>query len=400
MNIHEYQAKNILKNFNIKVPDGAIAYTPIEARAVADRVSLRGPWVLKAQIQSGAREKGYFLDKSAGEAGGVRIVKSKRVIKREAASMLGKTLVTIQTGPKGKKVNKIYVEAFQKVKRIFYAAVTINRINSALTLLIADVKDGNILKLALNDPAAILRLPLSLNGTANPEHVKTIMEFLKLPQRCAKHLNEFIGGLQKAFWELDASMIEINPAGVDSKGQIYALDAKISFDDNAIYRHPEIMKLKDECEIGERELQASRYKFSYHEFDGAVGCIVNGDGIALSVFDLLREHGSGAACFINVKGGVDKDKITAGIKLIMTNPRVEGILLNILGGFVRCNLIADGIVAAASEVGLNVPFVVRFEGTNKDMAREILNNSHLPIIWADSMEDAVTSLLDAMKEAC
>ena len=400
MNIHEYQAKNILKNFNIKVPDGAIAYTPIEARAVADRVSLRGPWVLKAQIQSGAREKGYFLDKSAGEAGGVRIVKSKRVIKREAASMLGKTLVTIQTGPKGKKVNKIYVEAFQKVNRIFYAAVTINRINSALTLLIADVKDGNILKLALNDPAAILRLPLSLNGTANPEHVKTIMEFLKLPQRCAKHLNEFIGGLQKAFWELDASMIEINPAGVDSKGQIYALDAKISFDDNAIYRHPEIMKLKDECEIGERELQASRYKFSYHEFDGAVGCIVNGDGIALSVFDLLREHGSGAACFINVKGGVDKDKITAGIKLIMTNPRVEGILLNILGGFVRCNLIADGIVAAASEVGLNVPFVVRFEGTNKDMAREILNNSHLPIIWADSMEDAVTSLLDAMKEAC
>lgn len=400
MNIHEYQAKNILKKYNIKVPAGAIAYTPLEARAVADKVSAHGPWVLKAQIQSGAREKGYFLDKSAGDAGGVRIINSKRSIKKETDAMLGKTLVTIQTGPQGKKVNKVYVEAFQKVNHIFYAAVTVNRIDSSLMLLIADVKDGNILKLALNKPSAILRLPLALDVSASPEQIAKVLKFLKLPQRCSKSLGEFIKGLQKAFWDLDASMIEINPAGVDAKGQIYALDAKISFDDNALYRHPEIIKLKDECEIEERELQASRYKFSYHEFDGAVGCIVNGDGIALSAFDLLREQGSGAACFINVKGGVDKDKITAGIKLIMTNPRVEGILLNILGGFVRCNLIADGIVAAASEVGLNVPFVVRFEGTNKDMAREILDNSHLPVIWADSMEEAVSSLLSAMKEAC
>ncbi len=400
MNIHEYQAKEILRNYQIKVPNGAIAYTPIEALTVAGKISAHGPWVLKAQIQSGAREKGYFLGKPAELGGGVRVVKSLQRVKKEAADMLGGTLVTIQTGPAGKRVNKIYVEAFQKVSHIFYAAVTVNRLNSTLTLLIADIADGDILKVALNNPKAILRLPLSLDGKSAPEQIEKIMTFLKLPRRCVNSLSGFISGLQKAFWQMDASMIEINPAGVDAKGNIYALDAKISFDDNALYRHPEIAKLKDECEIEERELRASRYKFSYHEFDGAVGCIVNGDGLALSVFDLLREQGSGAACFINVKGGVDKDKITAGIKLIMTNPRVEGILLNILGGFVRCNLIADGIVAAASEVGLNVPFVVRFEGTNKDMAKEILGNSHLPVIWADTMEEAVTALLREMKEVC
>lgn len=398
MNIHEYQAKQILKDYRINIPAGIIAYTPQEARAVADKVSAKGPWVLKAQIQSGAREKGYFLGQNSSNFGGVRIIKSKRSIKKAAADMLGKTLVTVQTGPQGKKVNKIYVEAFHKVNHIFYAAVTIDRVNSALTLLVADVKDGNILKVALNNPKAILHLPLSLDGKTAPHQIETVREFLKLPQRCSHSLGVFISGLQKAFWQLDATMVEINPAGVDSKGEVYALDAKISFDDNALYRHPDIAKLKDECEISERELQASRYKFSYHEFDGAVGCIVNGDGVALSAFDLLRDHESGAACFINVKGGVDKDKIAAGIKLIMTNPRVEGILLNILGGFVRCNLIADGIVSAASEVGLNVPFVVRFEGTNKDMAKEILDNSHLPVIWADTMEDAVVALLQKMEE--
>lgn len=399
MNIHEYQAKKILERFGIKIPAGQVAYTPKEAREVADKVSKRGPWVLKAQIQSGARKSGFFLEKQAGPAGGIRLIKNRRSIAAETEQMLGNTLVTIQTGPQGKVVNKVYVEAFQKVSRSFYLGLTINRITAELVLLAANISDGDIIKMVLNHPDEILHLPLNTIGTTSEQQIQHIMEFLKLPKRAKSHLEKLISGLHKAFLEFDASMIEINPVGVTSSGELFALDAKISLDDNALFRHPDIINLKDESDLDERKLQAKRYKFTYHDFDGSVGCIVNGDGLALSAMDLLKERGSGAACFINVKGGVDKDKIANGIKIIMTNPRVEGILLNILGGFVRCNLIADGIVAAASEAGLNVPMVVRFEGTNKDMAREILNNSHLPVIWAENQEDAVDKLLKNMEEA-
>lgn len=397
MNIHEYQAKKILADFGIKIPAGQVAYTPKEAVVAAGNVSKTGPWALKAQIQSGARQSGYFLEKESGDGGGIRIVSSKRRIAKQAQQMLGKTLVTIQSGALGKKVNKIYIEAFQKVKHIFYMAITIDRIAAEMVLLAANVSDGDILSLAINHPDKILHLPLSNDDSIAPEQIDELKKFLHLPRKAEKNLQNFVCGLQKVFWDLDASMIEINPVGVDSLGEIWALDAKISFDDNALFRHPEIAALKDESSIPELELQANRYKFTYHEFDGSVGCVVNGEGIALSAMDLLEEKGSGAACFINVKGGVDKDKIANGIKIIMTNPRVEGILLNILGGFVRCNLIADGIISAASEVGLNVPMVIRFEGTNKDIAKEILDNSHLPIIWAETLEDAVDKLLAEME---
>ena len=327
------------------------------------------------------------------------VVYKRSEIAAVAEQMLGNTLVTIQTGPRGKKVNKIYVEAFQKVKANFYLGLTVNRITAELVLLVADVPDGNIIKVALNHPDDILHLSLSTSDSVSASQIQNIMDFLKLPRRLAHHLEKLVNGLHRAFLDLDATMIEINPVGVLPGGELCALDAKISLDDNALFRHQNIAVLRDDSDLGERELQAQRYKFTYHEFDGTVGCIVNGDGVALSVMDLLKDHGSGAACFINVKGGVDKDKIANGIKLIMTNPRVEGILLNILGGFVRCNLIADGIIAAASEAGLNVPMVIRFEGTNKDMAREILNNSHLPVVWADTQEDAVEQLLKLMREA-
>ena len=399
MNIHEYQAKKILNQYGIKIPKGKIAYTPNEAKSIAEQVSSRGPWVLKAQIQSGARRKGYFLEKKAGKEGGIRIVKSKRHIFAVTKQMLGSTLVTMQTGPWGKKVSRIYVEAFSKVEDCFYMAVAINRVKAELTLLVAKVKDSDILKVALNHAEKILKIKLDISGNTRPEQVHEVMDFLRLPSRAAKHLENLINGLHSAFLEKDCSMIEINPVGVMKNGELIALDAKISFDDNALYRHLDIQNLKDDCEISSRELQASRYKFNYSEFDGSVGCIVNGDGLALAVMDLLRDKNIGTACFINVKGGVDKDKIASGIKIIMTNPRVEGILLNILGGFLRCNLIADGIVAAASEVGLNVPMVVRFEGTNKDLAKEILQNSRLPVIWADTMEESVDKLTKAMEEA-
>ena len=399
MNIHEYQAKKIFENFGIKIPQGQIAYTPQEALLAAKNVSKKGPWVLKAQIQSGARHSGYFLENNAGNISGVQIVYKRSEIAAVAEQMLGNTLVTIQTGPRGKKVNKIYVEAFQKVKANFYLGLTVNRITAELVLLVADVPDGNIIKVALNHPDDILHLSLSTTDSVSASQIQNIMDFLKLPRRLAHHLEKLVNGLHRAFLDLDATMIEINPVGVLPGGELCALDAKISLDDNALFRHQNIAVLRDDSDLGERELQAQRYKFTYHEFDGTVGCIVNGDGVALSVMDLLKDHGSGAACFINVKGGVDKDKIANGITLIMTNPRVEGILLNILGGFVRCNLIADGIIAAASEAGLNVPMVIRFEGTNKDMAREILNNSHLPVVWADTQEDAVEQLLKLMREA-
>ena len=399
MNIHEYQAKKILSRYGIKVPRGGIAYTPNEAKKVASRVSLRGPWMLKAQIQSGARNKGYFLEKSAGHRGGIRLIKSRRDIINQAQQMLGSTLVTVQTGPKGKLVSRLYVEAFNKVERIFYAGVAVERVNASLTLLVAPIKDEEITNLAINEPDKILRIPLDLEGETTPAQVQRVMDFLKLPTKSARSLETFINGLHRVFLDYDATMIEINPVGVQKNGELIALDAKISFDDNALYRHADISRLQDDYEASDRELQAAKYRFNYSEFDGSIGCIVNGDGIALAAMDMLRKKGVGTACFLNVKGGVDKDKIASGIKIIMTNPRVEGILINILGGFLRCNLIADGIISAASEVGLNVPLVVRFEGTNKDEAKEILQKSKLPIIMAETMEEAVNLLVKAVEES-
>ncbi len=399
MNIHEYQAKKILQEYGIKIPKGKIAYTPNEAKKAAAEVSPKGPWMVKAQIQSGARNRGYFIEKDAGSEGGIRLVKSRRNIASQAEEMLGSTLVTMQTGPAGKKVSRVYVEAFNEVERYFYIALAVNRVKAELTLLIAVVKDHDILKLALSRPEDILRISLSIGQEVDKDKVTQVIKFLKLKPRSAKYLAKMINSLHQVFMEKDASMIEINPVGVMKNGELVALDAKISFDDNALFRHPDLAKLKDDCEVSERELQAAKYRFTYSEFEGSVGCIVNGDGLALAAMDLLREKGIGTACFINVKGGVDKDKIASGIKIIMTNPRVEGILLNILGGFLRCDLIADGIVSAASEVGLNVPMVVRFEGTNKEKAKEILYTSRLPIIWADSMEDSVDKLAQALEEA-
>ena len=398
MNIHEYQAKKILNKYGITIPKGGIAYTPNEAKRVASAVSFRGPWVLKAQIQSGARKSGYFLEAKAGRKGGIRMIKSRRDIIKNAEQMLGSTLVTMQTGPKGKQVGRIYVEAFNKVKKVFYAGLVIDRMIPALTLLVAETADKDISDIAINEPEKILKIQLSLHKNVAPKQIQQVLEFLKLSPRSAKSLETFINGLHQAFIENDATMIEINPVGVLANGGLIALDAKISFDDNALYRHKDIKMLQDDYEENERELQAAKYRFSYSEFDGSIGCIVNGNGMDMVVMDILHTKGMGVACSLDVKGGVDKDKIASGIKIIMTNPRVEGILINILGGFLRCNLIAEGIIAAASEVGLNVPLVVRFEGTNKDEAKEILKHSKLPIIIADEMEEAADALINAVEE--
>ena len=271
MNIHEYQAKRILSQYGIKIPKGGVAYTPTEAKKVASRASSKGPWMLKAQIQSGARSTGYFLEKSAGHRGGIRLVKSRKEIVKQAEEMLGSTLVTVQTGPKGKPVSRLYVEAYTRVGQIFYAGVAVERVSAALTLLVAPIKDEEITNLAINHPEKILRVPLDLEGETTKEQVKEVMEFLKLPPRSAKSLERFINGLHRVFLDYDAQMIEINPVGVQRNGELVALDAKISFDDNALYRHGDISRLRDDYETSERELQAAKYKFNYSEFDGSIG---------------------------------------------------------------------------------------------------------------------------------
>ena len=399
MNIHEYQAKKILTPYGINIPKGRIAYTVAEAKKAALEVLPGGPWMLKAQIQSGARNKGYFLEAPQNKKSGIRLVKSRRHIMAEAGEMLGNTLVTPQTGPKGKLVSKIYVEACQKVKKVFYAGLVIDRLNANVTLMVAETSEDNIEEIALTRPERILRETLDLQKGPTAHQIRKILDFLCLNSKSAKSLRSFIRGLHKAFMELDATMIEINPVGVMKNGELIALDAKISFDDNALFRHKDIQELKDDYEDEDRRLQAAKYNFEYNEFDGSVGIIVNGDGVALSAMDLLKRQNAEAACFLNVKGGVDKDKIASGIKIIMTNPRVEGILINIIGGFLRCNLIAEGILAAAAEVGLNVPLVVRFEGTNKDEAKDILEQSKLPLIIAENVNEAVEKLLQAMEES-
>ncbi len=401
MNIHEYQAKKILSRYGVTIPRGKIAYTPNEAKNAALHVSLRGPWMLKAQIQSGAREKGHFIEEKAGKGGGIRLIHRRRDIVAEAEKMLGSTLQTLQTGPKGKTVGRIYVEAFAKVRAKFYAGLVIDRVTPALTLLVCKLDERqDIMATAVNRPDKILRLKLDLERGARKTQIEEVRRYLDLPERSFHFLREFIKGMYKAFIDYDATMIEINPAGVTRRGRIVALDAKMSFDNNALYRHPDIALLQDEYESEEREIKAAKFGFQYRDFDdGSIGCIVNGDGIALTAMDLIRRNGLDTSCFLNVKGGVDKDKIAAGIKIIMTNPKVEGILINILGGFLRCNLLAEGIVAAASEVGLNVPLVVRFEGINKDEAKDILHNAKLPIIVAYDMEDSIDKLVRAVKES-
>ena len=398
MNIHEYQAKQILVQHGINVPDGAIAYTPAEAKRVAQQISSRGPWMLKAQIQAGARNDGYFLGHSAGQKGGVRKITQISNISYEAAQMLNNTLVTEQTGTQGRLVSKVYVETFKSVKRFFYVGMVINSVVPAVTILVSDVINQDMLKVPSEFLERILHIDLAYGETITDKQIVKILDFLSLDKKHLDSFSDFFSKLHRTFLELDAQMIEINPAGVMKNREIIALDAKINFDDNALFRHPEIARMQDDYEEDPRVLRALRYGFQYQEYEGNVGCIVNGDDLALECMDIVKSKGLSTACSLNIRGGVDKDSIAEGIKIIMTNPRVEGILINILGGFLRCNLIADGILAATQEVGLNMPLIVRLEGTNKEEAQTILRQSNLPIVFADDTDDAVKKLQISMEE--
>lgn len=398
MNIHEYQAKKVLAQYGINVPKGAVAYTPAEAKRVAQQLSSRGPWMLKAQIQSGARTSGHFVSHDAGGRGGVRQVTQIANVSYETAQMLNNVLVTKQTGEKGKRVNKVYVETYKEVKRVFYAGMIIDSSIPAITLLISDVINEDTIKSVRFDNKNLLRMNLKYDSGISDEQIFEILDFLSLDKEYLRSFHDFLGKLLFTFINLDAQMIEINPVGVCPDKKLIALDAKITFDDNALFRHPDIVLMRDDSEQDERELKAERFGFQYQEFSGSVGCIVNGGSLTLEAMDIIKSKGQDLACSLNVKGGVDKDKIAAGIKIIMTNPRVEGVFINILGGFLRCDLIADGILAATQDVGLSFPIVVRFEGTNKDEAKAILEHSKLPIIFADTPKEAIEKLLEQMEE--
>ncbi|MBR6408703.1 MAG: succinate--CoA ligase subunit beta [Alphaproteobacteria bacterium] len=398
MNIHEYQAKKLLSQFKTNVPQGKVAYTPLEAKKNALLLSDKGPWVLKAQIQAGARAKGHFLDQDDQNLSGIMFIKNRKDLITVSQKMLGHTLVTPQTGPKGKLVSKIYVETFSPAKQLFYLSFVINRIEACITLLVANETD-NILDLAQKESGLILKINLDINERIKKSDVMRVLSFLNLPENLFDDLKTFLQNLYKAFICLDATMLEINPVGITKDNRFIALDAKISFDDNALFRHQDVVFMHDDYEVGENVLRASKCGFKYREFeDGNIGLIVNGDGLALAVHDYLKQMNQKTACYLNIKGGVDEDKIAQSLKIMMTNPKVEGIIINILGGFLRCDLVADGIISAVSEIGLNIPLVARFEGTNKETAKEILEKHHFNFLTADSLQEAALKLTHAMKE--
>ena len=400
MNIHEYQAKKIFKQFGINVPCGLVAYTPTEAKYAAETVSEFGPWVVKAQIQAGSRDVGKFSDKRAGRKGGIRLSKTLDEVFDNADEMLENLLVTNQTGAKGRLVSRVYIEEYIKTIRKFYLGLVVDWVSASVFLLVAPVSDkddDDIVKLAIESPETILKINLGLQKEINTEQLTQIVSFMNMQIELSE-LKTFLNRMLKLFYTYDATLLEINPIGIAKSGKIWALDAKIVFDENALYRHPEIRKLSDDSEIEERELIASKFGFQYKELESGMGIIVNGDGLALNTINQAKNMGINTACFLNLKGGVDRDKISASIKLIMTNPRVDGIFINILGGFSRCNLIADGIITVADDLGLNIPIVARFEGTNKDDATDILMKSGLPLSIAEDTTQGLQLLKEAIAE--
>lgn len=400
MNIHEYQAKKIFKKFGINVPKGIIAYTPSEAKDAAIEISDNGPWVVKAQIQSGSRDMGKFHDKRAGRRGGIRLSKTLDEVYANADEMLENLLITNQTGKKGRLVSRIYVEEYIKSIEKFYIGLVVDWVSASTILLVAHVSsrnDENIVEMASTYPENVLKINLGLQKEITSEQSKEIKNFME-SDIDGRSLKSFINKMINLFYSYDATMLEINPIGIDKNGKIWALDAKIIFDNNALYRHKEILKLTDEAEIEERELIASKFGFQYRELESGIGIISNGDGFALNIINEAQKLDLDTACFLNLKGGVDRDKIAASIKLIMTNPKVDGIFINILGGFLRCNLIADGIITVANDLGLNIPLVVRFEGTNKEDATSILQKSGLPLHLAKNTKEGLLILRDAIEE--
>ena len=397
MNLHEYQAKELLKTYGVAVLDGHVAWTPEEAEAAAAK--LPGPiYVVKSQIHAGGRGAGHFADDPNGK-GGVRLARSPAEVRAAAEAMLGHTLVTKQTGEQGRRVHRVYVEAGCDIQRELYLSLLVDRDTSRVTIVASTEGGMEIEHVAEHSPEKILRVAVDPASGISGFHARKLAFGLGLEGKQVGTFTKFVLAMYRAFLELDCAIVEINPLVVTGAGDVVALDAKVSFDDNALYRHPEIEKLRDEAEEDPKELEAAKYALNYVALDGQIGCMVNGAGLAMATMDIIKLYGSSPANFLDVGGGATKERVSAAFKIILSDPNVEGILVNIFGGIMRCDVIAEGVVAAAREVQLSVPLVVRLEGTNVALGKEIMAKSGLPIISADNLADAAEKVVKAVKEA-
>jgi succinyl-CoA synthetase beta subunit len=398
MNIHEYQAKDLLAKYGVPVPAGYAAMSVEEAVEAAQK--LPGPlWVVKAQIHAGGRGKGRFKELGESAKGGVRLAHSIDEVREHAAEMLGKTLVTIQTGAAGKQVQRLYITDGIDIAKEFYLALLVDRETGRIAVVASTEGGMEIEKVAHDSPEKIATITVDPATGLMPHHGREVAAALGLSGDLAKQAAKVLASLYQAFLGTDASQIEINPLAVSDKGELLVLDAKVGFDNNAEFRHPDLQELRDLTEEDPMEIEASKYGLSYIKLDGSIGCMVNGAGLAMATMDIIKLEGAEPANFLDVGGGANKEKVTAAFKIILSDPAVKGILVNIFGGIMRCDIIADGIVAAAREVSLNVPLVVRLEGTNVQQGKDILASSGLPIIAANDLGDAARKIVAEVKVA-
>ena len=398
MNVHEYQAKAVLKEFGVPVSRGVPIMQAGEAEAAA--TALGGPlWVVKSQIHAGGRGKGRFKEPKAGEKGGVRLARSIDEVRTFAGEMLGATLVTVQTGPAGKQVNRLYIEDGSDIEKELYLSMLVDRKTSRISVVASTAGGMDIEEVAHSAPERIHSFPIDPATGVLPHHGRALAKALELEGELAKSAGVLLGQLYAAFTGKDMEMLEINPLIVTKDGALRCLDAKMSFDGNAMFRHPEIAALRDETEEDAKEIEASKHDLNYITLDGTIGCMVNGAGLAMATMDIIKLYGEAPANFLDVGGGASKEKVTAAFKIITADPNVKGILVNIFGGIMRCDVIAEGVIAAVKEVGLQVPLVVRLEGTNVDLGKIILAKSGLNVIPADDLDDAAQKIVSAVRKA-
>ena len=387
MNIHEYQAKQVLRKYGVPTPNGQVAFTPKEAVTAARSLNSK-IWVVKAQIHAGGRGKG----------GGVKLVKSLEEVENLATHMLGMTLVTHQTGPEGRLVKRVYVEEGSDIKKELYLSLVVDRATSRVTFIASTEGGMDIEEVAANHPEKIVKLSVDPASGIQAFHSRKLAFGLGIPAELFGKFEQFINAIYAAFIDTDASQVEINPLVITGGGDLVALDAKFNFDENALYRHEDIHGLRDPDEEDPMEQKAAQFGLSYVKMDGNIGCMVNGAGLAMATMDIIKLYGSAPANFLDVGGGANKEKVGAAFKLILSDPNVEGILVNIFGGIMRCDVIAEGIISAAREVNLHVPLVVRLEGTNVELGKKMLASSGLAIAPADNLADAAEKIVAAVKK--
>jgi len=397
MNIHEYQAKELLEKYNVAVPKGIAAMSVDEAVKAAE--SLPGPlYVVKSQIHAGGRGAGHFTNDPEGK-GGVRLCKTADEVRDAAEAMMGNTLVTIQTGAEGKQVQRLYVTDGVDIEKEYYCSVVIDRATSRVTFMVSTEGGMDIEEVAETHPEKISHVDIDPATGMMPFHARKLAFALGLSGGAMKSAVKFFMSLYKAFIDLDAAIVEINPMIVTDKNEVMALDAKMNFDENALYRQKDVAAMRDETEENDAEREATDWDLSYVAMDGDIGCMVNGAGLAMSTMDIIKLYGGEPANFLDVGGGATAERVTAAFKIILSDENVKGILVNIFGGIMKCDVIAEGVIAAAKEVNLSVPLVVRLEGTNVEKGKEMMAASGLPIISADNLDDAAQKVVAATKEA-